>query len=74
MTQRTINGVTLDVISPSFYTVSGKPQLEISFVGDCWLLFCDDASLDGPIYHQAGSLAEAVAPIAQAWKNCGLIS
>lgn len=73
MVTRTIAGVRLDVISPSFYTVSGKPQLEISYVGDVWLLFCDDATLDSPIYHEAASLAEAVAPIAQAWRNCGLI-
>lgn len=73
MLTKTIEGVQLEVISPSFYTVVGKPQLEISFVGDCWLLFCDDASLGDPIYHQTGTLAEAVAPIAQAWRNCGLL-
>lgn len=73
MITRTIEGVQLEVISPSFYTVVGKPQLEISFVGDCWLLFCDDATLQSPIYHQADTLAAAVAPISQAWRNCGLL-
>ncbi len=73
MVRKNINGVQLDVISPSFYTVTGKPQLEISFVGDSWLLFCDDATLNEPIYVEFDSLADAVAPIAQAWRNCGLL-
>lgn len=73
MTTRIIQGVKLDVISPSFYTVADRPQLEISFVGDCWLLFCDDASLDTPIYEQFPSLADAVSIVSQAWRNVGLL-
>jgi hypothetical protein len=73
MIHRTINGVSLDVISPSFYTVTGKPQLEISYVGDCWLLFCDDATLENPIYKEFPRLEDAVAVVSQAWRSCGLI-
>ena len=73
MITRTLNGVRLAVISPSFYTVDGYPHLEISYVGDTWLLFCDDATLQNPIYEEFPSLAAAVAPIAQAWRNIGLL-
>lgn len=71
MLSKTVQGIKLDVISPSFYTVSGYP-LEISFVGDCWQLFCDDANRE-PIYAEFPSLDAACGKVAEAWRTCGLI-
>lgn len=39
MTQRTLHGLTFDVVSPSFYTLSGYP-VDVSFLGNRWFLFC----------------------------------
>lgn len=39
MTHRTLSGLSFDIISPSFYSLTGSP-IDISFLGDAWYLAC----------------------------------
>lgn len=65
MITRTISGIALDVISPSFYQVAAFPQIEIAFVGDQWQLWCPNAE-DQPTCVPVPSLALAAALVAEA--------
>lgn len=38
MITRTLQGIAFRVVSPSFYELAGYPEVDISFVGDCWFL------------------------------------
>ena len=37
MTRRTLHGLSFDIISPSFISLTGSP-IDISFLGDAWYL------------------------------------
>ena len=70
MTTKIANGLTYEVISPSFWQLKGYP-VDISFLGDTWLL-----SLPGkdhePIYSYFHSREEACAMIATAFTDKGV--
>lgn len=40
MILRTLQGIPFRVISPSFYELASHPEVDISFVGDKWILHC----------------------------------
>ena len=68
MITRTIQGVPFRVISPSFYELASQPCVDISFIGDSWVLHCPDA--DGePLLRLFPSLDDAVALLALAIKH-----
>ena len=71
MTDRTINGLTYEVISPSFWQLKGYP-VDISFLGDTWLL-CVPGKDDEPIYSYFHSREEACTMISQAFTDKGVI-
>lgn len=50
MISRTVNGITWDVVSPSFWQLHGQP-VEIAYVGDQWQLWCPGP--DGEMLHRA---------------------
>lgn len=60
MILRTLQGIPFRVISPSFYELASHPEIDISFVGDCWFLHVprEDGS---PAMQPFDSLDDAVA-------------
>ena len=65
MIQRIIQGVPFRVISPSFYELASHPDIDISFLGDQWLLHCPGETGE-PLLKWFPSLSEAAAMIAEA--------
>ncbi len=55
--QRTVNGITYNVVSPSFWQLQGQP-IEIAYVELSWVLFCPDKQGE-PMARQFKSLRAA---------------
>ena len=65
MITRTLHGVPFRAISPSFYVLASHPEVDISFLGDQWLLHCPGS--DGEdLLKWFPSLSAAAAMIAEA--------
>lgn len=67
MITRLLHGLPFRVISPSFYELASHPEIDISFVGDQWMLQWPDQAGEPVIVcyptldECAGVIAEAVA-------------
>ncbi len=63
MITRTLHALRYNVISPSFYELASSPEIDISYVGDCWFLHVprEDGS---PAMQPFKSLDEAAAFVA----------
>lgn len=81
MTTRTIQNLTFDVPSPSFWQLvcpaTGEPlPIDISFLGGeaatGWYLFCPDEAGD-PRAHACPSRDAAIALVARAFRDAGHI-
>ncbi len=67
MIQRTIHALTYNVISPSFYELACRPCIDISYLGDKWLLHVPDPDTGQPLLEPFKSLDDAARYVALAF-------
>jgi len=72
MTTKTVSGVVYEIISPSFWQLKGYP-VDISFLGDKWLLACPANEPGETLFRYFPTREEACAMISQAFIARGVI-